>query len=198
MDKFQNKYRIPSARLQFWDYRWAGAYFITICTAGREHYFGEIVSGKLEMSHIAIIADILWHEIPHHSNNVELGAFVVMPNHIHGILILNNPVTDSDSAVETLHATSLQSQSQSSIHPNPKNEFMAAISPKPNSISTIVRSYKSAVSKHAHRLGFDFQWQSRFHDHIIRNDAEYQRIVDYINTNPANWEQDKFFKSEEL
>jgi REP element-mobilizing transposase RayT len=75
---------------------------------------------------------------------------------------------------------------------------MAAISPKPNSISTIVRSYKSAVSKHAHRLGFDFQWQSRFHDHIIRNDAEYQRIVDYINTNPANWEQDKFFKSEEL
>jgi REP element-mobilizing transposase RayT len=200
MDRFQNKYRIPSARLQGWDYSQNGTYFITICTAGREHYFGEIENGKMQLSHIGIIADILWHDIPHHSTNTELGAFVVMPNHIHGVLILNNPITDTDTnadadvdTVETLHATSLQSDVQSN-----KNEFMATISPKPNSVSAIIRSYKSAVSKHAHRLGFDFNWQTRFHDHIIRNDAEYQRIANYINANPENWETDKFYKTEEL
>ena len=74
---------------------------------------------------------------------------------------------------------------------------MAHISPKSNTISTIIRSYKSAVTKHANRLGIENGWQSRFHDHIIRNDAEYQRINDYIETNPLNWEQDKFFKPEQ-
>ena len=70
---------------------------------------------------------------------------------------------------------------------------MAAISPKSNTVSTMIGSYKSAVTKHANRLGFDNGWQSRFHDHIIRNDAEYQRISDYIIGNPANWKNDKFF-----
>ena len=202
MDKFQNKYRIPSARLQSWDYRWAGAYFITICTAGRAHYFGEIVSGKFVPSHMGIIANVLWTEIPHHMHNIQLGAFVVMPNHIHGILVLENnspsKICKNDgnlgnNPVETLHATSLIPNA-----PKTKNEYMAGISPKPNSISTIIRSYKSAVSKHAHRLGFNFQWQSRFYDNIIRNDAQYQRIVGYINANPENWEQDKFYKIQEL
>lgn len=82
MKKFQNKYRIHSFRLQNWDYSWDGIYFITICTKGRKHYFGEIVDGKMNLSKIGIIADILWHEIKNHAKNVELGEFVVMPNHI--------------------------------------------------------------------------------------------------------------------
>jgi REP element-mobilizing transposase RayT len=65
--------------------------------------------------------------------------------------------------------------------------------PGKNTISSIVGSYKSAVTKHARRLGFDFGWQTRFHDHIIRDDAEYQRINDYIESNPANWAKDKFY-----
>lgn len=69
---------------------------------------------------------------------------------------------------------------------------MAAISPKSNPISTIIRSYKSAVTKHANQLGLENGWQSRFHDHIIRNDAEYQRISDYIIHNPAYWKEDTF------
>ena len=198
MDKFKNKYRIPSARASWWNYGWSGAYFITICTQNREHFFGEIKNGKMILSPCGVLADVFWHEIKNHTQNVELGAFVVMPNHIHGILVLNYDAesvvqTIPTTPVETLHATSLQRQ-QSGF---PKNEFMAHISPKSNTISTIIRSYKSAVTKHANRLGIENGWQSRFHDHIIRNDTEYQRINDYIETNPLNWEQDKFFKPEQ-
>jgi putative transposase len=99
MDKYQNKYRIASARAQWWDYGWNGAYFITICTRNREHYFGEIENGKMVLSPMGIIADILWHEIPNHASFVELGDFVVMPNHIHGILILDKPNGGNDNVV---------------------------------------------------------------------------------------------------
>lgn len=185
MDKFQNKYRIPSARAQWWGYTNPGAYFITICIEGRHHYFGEIRNGVMELSNLGVIADILWHEIPNYSKNVKLGAFVVMPNHIHGMLILPESTT-----VETLRATPLRWSP-------PKNEQMASISPKPNSVSTIVRSYKSAVTKHANRLGLPNGWQARFHDHIIRDDASYQRINDYIENNPKNWKEDRFFKGKD-
>jgi len=70
---------------------------------------------------------------------------------------------------------------------------MAAISPKSESVSAIIRSYKSAVTKHVHRLGYTFEWQPRFHDHIIRDDAEYRRIAYYIEPNVENWESDCFF-----
>ena len=70
---------------------------------------------------------------------------------------------------------------------------MAEISPKPNSISTIIRSYKSAVTKHANRLNLPNGWQERFHDHIIRNKEEYERISNYIINNPKNWKEDRFF-----
>ena len=88
--KYNNKYRIQSIRLANWDYRSNGAYFITICTKNRIHYFGEIKNGKMQLSNIGIIADILWCEIKYHIPGIQLREFIVMPNHIHGILILNN------------------------------------------------------------------------------------------------------------
>jgi putative transposase len=204
MERFRNKYRIQSARAQWWDYGWNGAYFITICTHNRVPYFGEIVAGKMNLSKTGVIADLLWYQIPNHAPFVELGEFVVMPNHIHGILILdksddgnrNRPGDGNDPGkemTETLHATSLSNQSPHP--PQSKNEKMAAISPKSNTVSTIVRSYKSAVTKHANRLGLPNGWQPRFHDHIIRNDADYQRVSDYIVKNPANWQDDKYYES---
>lgn len=208
MDKFLDRYRIGSARLQKWDYRWKGAYFITICTQGRECYFGDVVDGKMKLSGIGIIADILWYEIKNHTQNVDLGVFVVMPNHVHGILILNGiDISDTrdflidrvesgvcDGAnVETLHATSLQQTQPTEQLPLQHNQFMSNISPKSGSISTIIRSYKSAVSKHAHRLGFVFAWQERFYDNIIRDEESFQTISKYIANNPANWKDDKFF-----
>ncbi|HBL77577.1 MAG: transposase [Bacteroidetes bacterium GWF2_42_66] len=194
MDKFQNKYRIQSTRLQNWNYGWGGAYFITVCTEGRECYFGNVINGKMQLSETGIIADILWHEIKNHATNIELGAFVVMPNHVHGILILDGNGKTYDvgttHVVETTHALSLQQpgsgQSEKTIG---QTRFQ---NQGKNTISSIIGAYKSAVSKHAHRLGFGFGWQSRFHDHIIRDEQSYRTISEYIINNPLKWDEDKF------
>lgn len=197
--KFQNKYRISSIRAQWWDYGWNGAYFITICTQNREHYFGEIQNNKMILSHVGIIADLLWHQIPKHHKNVELGDFVVMPNHIHGILIidkqLDNVNVDNMDNVETGHALSLPSiqmlQTSSPVEfQKPSLKRFQNIGK--NIISSIVGSYKSAVTKHANRLGYTHQWQKLFYDNIIRDNNQYQRISDYIVSNPENWAKDKF------
>ncbi len=152
------------------------------------------------LSNTGVIADILWYEIPNHAPFVELGDFVVMPNHIHGILILNKPdanvetghadvetghanVETGHANVETGHALSLQSTIG-------RNRFQNI---GKNTVSSIIASYKSAVTKHANRLGLENGWQPRFHDHVIRNDREYQRISDYIINNPMNWSEDKFY-----
>lgn len=89
MTLYKNKYRSESARAQWWDYGWAAAYFVTICTKDRRHYFGEVNDGKMNLTPVGAIADVLWYEIKNHANHVELDEFVVMPNHIHGILVLN-------------------------------------------------------------------------------------------------------------
>jgi len=206
VDKFQNKYRIPSARAQWWDYGNAGAYFITICTRNRKHYFGEIKNGEMQLSHIGLLADVMWHEIKNHAQHVELGEFVVMPNHIHGILILQgneNENATQNAPVETRHALSLQipqthsQQSQQSPEPPQslqtpgQNRFQ---NQGKNTVSSIIGSYKSAVTKHAHRLGFEFGWQSRMWDNIIFNDESFVRISEYIQTNPLNWKDDQFYQ----
>src|SRR5690554_7542888 len=83
-----------SPRLRHWDYGSSSAYFITICTNDREHYFGEISDSKMQVSPVGAIAHVLWYEIKNHSKNVELGEFVVMPNHVHGVLILDGGCGD--------------------------------------------------------------------------------------------------------
>jgi putative transposase len=182
--RFKGTYRNESARLQHWDYGNDAAYFITICTKDRACFFGEIQNGQMQVSPIGAVAYVLWNEIKNHAKNIELGEFVVMPNHVHGILILdgnNMDVDGRDVACNVPTETPL------------KNQKMAAISPKTNTISTIIRSYKSAVTKYCNRLELPFAWQPRFYDHIIRNDESFHRISEYIKNNPANWNEDKFY-----
>jgi REP element-mobilizing transposase RayT len=205
-EKFMGKYRNSSARLQNWDYAWNAPYFITICTKNREYYFGEIIDGKMQLSNIGTIANIMWYEIKNHTNTAELDEFVVMPNHIHGILILNNDyqnemdgknnnensndIGDCNGDVGTRHALPLQSPTSSS--PPLTIGQQRFQNQGKNTVSSIIGSYKSAVTKHARRLGYTFAWQSRFHDHIIRDDESFQRIKKYIENNPLNWGKDKF------
>jgi REP element-mobilizing transposase RayT len=198
-NKFQNKFRISSSRLKNWDYGKNGAYFITICTRKREHFFGEIVTivdeNEMQFNEIGMLANEFWSEIPKHFPFVELGNYQIMPNHVHGILIINkkNIVDDvletlQSGVVETLHCN-VSTDDENVI----KNEQMAKISPKRGTISTIIRSYKSVVSKNAHFINADFEWQERFHDHIIRDSESFERIQNYIENNVANWKDDKFY-----
>jgi REP element-mobilizing transposase RayT len=186
MKKYNNKYRIESVRLKNWDYRSNGAYFITINTRNRKHFFGEIINSEMRLSPIGEYAEKFWMEIPNHFPFIELGNFVVMPNHTHGILIINN--TDS---VISLHCNEMDKSLQ--CNDSTGNQYYSDISPKSGSISTIVRSYKSVVSKHARLLNTEFNWQPKFHDHIIRNSESFERIQNYIENNPSNWKEDKFY-----
>ncbi len=162
-------FRNVQIRLYSWDYRKDGAYFITLCTKDRSPFFGEIVNGQMKLSHLGILANVFWHEIKNHSTNVILEEFVVMPDHIHGILIIDFSLIDSERLNPAITG---------------QNRFQNI---GKNSLSSLIGSYKSAVTKHARRLGFEFAWQSRFHDHIIRDEQSFQRIKEYIRKNPENW-----------
>ena len=202
MSKFKKQYRIESSRASWWNYAGGGTYFITICTKNKEHFFGKIKNNKMELSRCGVLANVFWHEIKTHTKNVELGAFVVMPNHIHGILKLKP--TD---IVETGHALSLQCQNNGPFEKTPLSSNEKSKVPSiqnthyrlrnigKNSVSSIIGSYKSAVTKHANRMGIANGWQTRFHDHIIRNDEEYQSINNYIESNVMNWKDDNFFET---
>jgi len=178
MVKSQNKYKTQSTRFSSWNYGWNGSYFITICTHHHLSSFGNIQNDRMCLSNAGIIVDILWHEIPHHARDIRLSKFVVMPNHIHGILILdggncgNTGIVENNTTPPSIGCNRFQNQGK-------------------NTISSIVGSYKSAVTRHANRLGFDFKWQTNFWEHIIRDENEFGRISEYIVTNPARWQQDK-------
>lgn len=196
MDKFKNKYRIQSARLKGWDYSDDGAYFITICTQNWQQFFGNVNNGGMQLSEIGEIAEKYWKEIPNHFPSILLDNFVVMPNHVHGVLIITETETLSNSQQkETLHSTSESTRpmTKSNYLENTKNKKLSDISPKVGSISTIIRSYKSAVTKQARLINKSFAWQARFHDHLIRNNKSYDTIINYIETNPYHWKDDKFY-----
>ncbi|MGB0929693.1 MAG: transposase [Chitinophagales bacterium] len=184
MSLYRNKYRIESARLKGWDYSNNGMYFITICTHHKLHFFGNIVNDIMLLNDIGKVAHQFWEDIPKYSPFIELGVFVVMPNHTHGILIIdkeNNDWRDKEPMLEIEY------------DPNNAKEFMSKISPKSGTISRILSSYKAAVTKQARKIHPDYGWQERFHEHIIRNEESFKRIENYILTNPENWEKDKFY-----
>lgn len=194
-DKFQDKYRIPSARLQNWDYGSNAIYFVTICTQERELYFGEISEEKIVLSEIGEIAHRFWNEIPNHFSFVELGEYVVMPNHVHGILIFNKLV-ETYNQVETPNLGVSTTAETIGATKTDQHNRTAAASQKwySGTLGAIVNQYKRVCTINARKIHSDFAWQSRFHDHIIRNNDSFLRISNYILSNPLNWTDDQFFR----
>ena len=246
MDKFRNKYRIESARLQNWDYGWNGSYFLTICTRNRVYYFGEVIQGEMKLSEIGQIAEKFLLEIPYRYAYAFIDEYVVMPNHIHIIITINKTgygnnddcdimgnddvwwfCRDAINRVSTKppNATTIPPNAQTTppnaqttppnaptptppnaptptppeqvmdsvINPQQKNAGGITGNKNPmlhDNISRIMNWYKGRVAFESHKFNRLFGWQPRFHDHIIRDFDEYQRIKNYIRNNPKNWNRD--------
>lgn len=225
-DKFKNKYRISSARASWWNYGDEGNYFVTINTYNKNSWLGDIVNGEMVLSEIGRIVVEEWDKSFDIRTELFCDAFVIMPNHLHAILRIENVKKNTIGNVET-HGCASQTQSQSDscfseMHSrlNLQNRQMDRVfsethsraslhsdnvyndSPKPirtpKSISSFIAGFKSAATKRinqyrntpSHKV-----WQTRFHDHIIRNTEDFNRISNYISTNVENWEEDCFYQN---
>jgi len=189
--KFRNRYRIPSARLPGWDYAAPAAYFITLCTAGQAHLFGEVRDGRMVLSPLGEMVQQEWEKSFEIRQELACDIYVIMPNHIHAIVRIVAAETN-DSPVETHGRASLPRASL----PAPPRKTGVAYRP-PKSISSFVAGFKSAATKRVnafrHTPGAAV-WQPRFYDHIIRDAQSYERIAAYIAANPVRWQDDCYFE----
>jgi len=217
-NKFRNKYRVDSARLKNWNYGLNAIYFVTVCTANRDCFFGSVVNGEMNLSEMGEIAKQTWAEIPEHFPFVILDSHVVMPNHIHGIIAIqkpdaparrdaiyrvsNQPNETNPDAINT-DAINTDAINTDAIETDAINRVstgvrVGGITGNHNpmlhqNLSRIIRWYKGRVTFLARKVHADFGWQTRFHDHIIRNQLSMDRINSYIHNNPALWADDMFF-----
>ena len=173
-----------SIRLKGYDYSHPGLYFVTICTQWRECYFGEVIGASVQLSAIGEIANQYWLEIPNHFKNAVLEGFVVMPNHVHGIICIQE-MNHHGRGVQLNTPTNA-----TNIHDD--RNYYSKITPKKNTLSVIIRTYKGAVTTwcRQNEHGY-FQWQRNYHEHIVRNEKELNRIRKYIIENPSKWESDR-------
>ncbi|MCK9206984.1 MAG: hypothetical protein M0P66_07730 [Salinivirgaceae bacterium] len=225
---YQNRYRVPSARRPGWDYGSNGAYFITICTRGRECFFGEIVNGEMVLNEMGKIVATEWLKTfeMRQDMNLQMGAYVVMPNHFHAIIVVGenkynqnpdiirreNPenamrgenvenVVRGENAMRGERRDAMHRVSTGTTDGTIVNHINGVTGSTGNrfgtqskNLASIIRGFKSAVTIQAREINPDFGWQPRFHDHIIRNGAAFQRITEYIINNPAKWKEDRFYK----
>lgn len=174
-----------------------GLYFVTICCADKKYYFGDITDSTMQLSEIGKIADIQIREIPTHFKNAEILNSVIMPNHIHIVIAINGP-----------HVGTLLKASAANVLPicelPAKDESLGCLKPRrhdaPESqdfhhntqLSIIIRCLKGGITREAHLLGYHFEWQPRFHEHIIRHQRAYDNIMNYIDSNVDKWGNDCF------
>ena len=191
MTLYKNKYRVESIRLKNYDFGKPGVYFITIVTHNRQCLFGIIENDKMQLYDGGKIAQLCWLNIPNHFPHAQLDEFVILPNHILGIIILNDIANDQNkmnnvgtqNIVETQKIVSLQQ----------KNSFQHII---PGSIGSVVRGFKIGVTKwFRQHTNINTVWQRNYYEHIIRNDEEFFRIRQYIINNPTKWKTDKNYEN---
>ena len=151
-------------RLTEYDYSTNGFYYVTICTHNHEEIFGSIEINDITLNVYGGIVKDSWMDLPSHHKSIQLDAFVIMPNHIHGIIIIKCPIGNRPAC---------------SVNKN-------------NNLSVIIGSYKSTVTKQINRKNNNtFKWQKSFYEHIIRTTDSLNKIREYIVNNPINWDKDK-------
>ena len=183
MVKFDpQKHHRRSIRLKGYDYSQNGAYYVTIVAWRRECLFGEVVNKEMVLSTFGVVAKQQWEKLPKRFPNIELGAYMIMPNHMHGIIL----ITDGRGTAENPN----DSDRESSRRAPTEEQFQK---PVKGSIPTIIRSYKSAVSYRINLMrGTDGVpvWQRNYYEHIIRDEKDLQSKTDYIEANPLLWDED--------
>ena len=201
MTLFKDKYRIESVRLQGYDYSQPGAYFITIVTHNRQCLFGNIVDGEMMWNEFGELVKNEWLKTGIIRPNIVIDAFVVMPNHLHGILI----ITGNDDGrgfrggggrdtLQRVSTTKSDMESDTGMGTKTIEQFGK---PTKNSIPTIVRLFKSTTTKQINQLRQTPMrplWQHNYHEHIIRDNNELTRIRQYIINNPKRWKEDNLNK----
>lgn len=183
-----------SIRLQGYDYTQCGAYFVTICTKHNVAMFGEVVEGVMYMNEGGKIAQRLWHTLPKRFPSVELDAFVIMPNHIHGILVHahRDPITPTTPSNNTT-LMNMEMHAFAQSIPDTTSVFSAYRKDprRRQHLSEMIRTFKAVTSYTVRRNGMpDFAWKHDYYERIIRNEQELEFIRLYIANNPAKWQDD--------
>lgn len=183
MTLFKNKYRVESTRLPGWDYGNVGYYYVTICTKDRAHFFGDVVAEDVVLSAIGEIVADEWLKTECLRDNVRLDAWMIMPNHMHLILVITYRV-ESVGEGGTFQKNKTP---QRGVSTGVASEKWAG-----NTVGSIVGQFKGACTKRIWAEGFnEFAWQPRFFDRIIRSEDELHRARHYIASNPVNWDKDR-------
>ncbi len=151
-------------RLPGYDYSQDGYYFVTICTEDKREWFGNIKNDAMELNEYGQIALECWHDLPNHYKNIKLDESIIMPNHVHGIVIIESNVGDG-------------------LKPSPTRY----------GLSEVIRGFKTFSSRRINekmKYGKKFHWQRSFYDHVIRGEKELMEIQEYIVNNPKKWDMD--------
>ncbi len=203
---FKNKYRIDSSRLKGHDYSGDGLYFITICTHDRELFFGDVVDNKMILNDLGQMAEKYWLEIPQHFENIELDEFIIMPNHVHGIIVIDNTAdggkhrvrcdargfTDARVRRDAINRVSTDAAQHTDTNDNHTGGITGKYNPMgKKSLGEIVRWFKGRYKFESKTINPAFAWQTRFYDHVVRNENSLDNIRQYIINNPAQWENDR-------
>jgi REP element-mobilizing transposase RayT len=178
-----------SIRLAGYDYAAGGAYFVTICTAGKECLFGKVIDGRIALSSFGEIVWEEWHGSANVRRELELGPFVVMPNHVHGIVTI---VGDGHVVGATGGRPRVGAPSES------RASAARPYGPSQRSVGSFVAGFKSAVTRRVNALRQTPSapiWQRNYYEHIVRDEDDYFRIAEYIENNPRGWPEDDYYVS---
>jgi putative transposase len=190
------KHHRRSIRLRGYDYSGEGLYFVTICTHEREQALGEIRDGRMVLSGFGEIAKRCWEEIPGHFENVDLGEYVIMPNHVHGVILLRD-IPRRDKVTSSLHDVATSDPQQSTTKSEgdgSETESQRSIITRPPTLGQIVASFKYQSTKSINVIrdtpGTRF-WPRNYYEHIIRDGDDLDRIRNYIASNVYRWAEDR-------
>lgn len=185
-----------SIRLQGYDYSQAGAYFVTVCAQDRKCLFGDITNGEMVLNDYGRAVQDEWLKTAEIRFEIQLSEFVVMPNHFHGILIIGDDLRKGTACRALIENATCREGTKGfcagtrTARRAPTERFGQPIS---GSLSTIIRTFKSAVTKHINEIRLSpgvSIWQRNYYEHVIRNEMDYRQIAEYIIDNPRRWEED--------